>query len=146
MKVLFILVNPFSCSWPLLVIGVDAEWKQGHWMCTMSYHVVGSDAGCIRCLITMGPILGAKLFLPVYLGFFFFCFGLWEPHLCTGPHRIKDTNTLDVIRDDYLFGSSNVQIQHRNINSQEEGSVANKDGSSERGLCNNNKNHQYKYQ
>ena len=27
-------------------------------------------------------------------------------------HRIEDSDTLDIIRDDYLFGSSNVQIQH----------------------------------
>ena len=34
-------------------------------------------------------------------------------------NRIYDIKTLDVVRDDYLFGSSNVQIQHRNINNQE---------------------------
>ena len=27
-------------------------------------------------------------------------------------NRIKDTDTLDVVRDDYLLSSSNVQIQH----------------------------------
>ena len=62
-------------------------------------------------------------------------------------HRIKDTNTLDVVRDDYLFGSSNVQIQHSNINSQQRGLWKELGKRSlERGLSNNNKNHKYKYQ
>ena len=35
--------------------------------------------------------------------------------------RIKDTDTLDVVRDDYVSDSSNVQILHSNIISQERG-------------------------
>ena len=36
-------------------------------------------------------------------------------------HGIKVTDTLNVARDDYLFGSSNVWIQHRNIKNQDKG-------------------------
>ena len=36
-------------------------------------------------------------------------------------HRIKDSDTLDVVRDDYLFGSSNVRIQHSNISTHKRG-------------------------
>ena len=46
---------------------------------------------------------------------------LVEPSFFHWDHGIKDTDTLDVARGDYLFGSSNVQIQHRNIKSQEKG-------------------------
>ena len=38
-------------------------------------------------------------------------------------HGIKDTSTFDVVTDDYLFSSSNVWIQHSNINSQERGPI-----------------------
>ena len=41
-------------------------------MLTMSYHVVGSDAGWMRCLMTMGPTLGAKLLSQVLSQFLTF--------------------------------------------------------------------------
>ena len=53
-----------------------------------------------------------------YLGFLL---SFAETSLVHGAHRIKDTEILDAVRDDYLFGSSNVQVQHRNISSQERG-------------------------
>ena len=111
---------------------MDADWKQGHWMLNASYHVVGSDAGCMRCHTTMDPALGANLLSQV-----FFCFSLLyaETLLIHWAHGIKDTNTLDVVRDDYLFGCSNVQIQQVI-------SIARKEGSGkswERGLCGSGK-------
>ena len=35
-----------------------------------------------------------------------------ETLLVHWAHRIEDTDALDVVKDYYLFGSSNVQIQH----------------------------------
>ena len=29
---------------PWLIVGMGAEWRQGHWMLTASYHVVDGDA------------------------------------------------------------------------------------------------------
>ena len=118
-KVLCVLVNSYCVVGPLLAVEMGAEWKQGHWMHTICYHVVGSDAGCRRCLITVGPTLGPKLLSQVSPHFFLLFFV--ETSLVAWAQRIKDTNTLDVVRDDYLCGSSNVWIQHRNIDSQERG-------------------------
>ena len=66
----------------------------------------------------MGPSLGAKLLSQVLLCFLF---SFVEASFVHWAHGIKDTNTLDVGRDDYLLGSSNMQIQHRNIYSKERG-------------------------
>ena len=79
-------------------------------MLTTSYHVVDSDAGCMRHLTTMGPTLGANLLLQVL-----YCFVLslfTETLLIHWVHGIEDTNALDVVRDYYLFCSLNLQIQH----------------------------------
>ena len=54
---------------------------------------------------------------------FYFCFSFLfvETSLMYWAHGMKDTDTLDIFRDDYLFSSSNIWIQHSNINSQERG-------------------------
>ena len=35
-----------------------------------------------------------------------------DTSLMQWAHGIEDTNALDIVRDYYLFGSSNVQIHH----------------------------------
>ena len=77
-------------------------------MLTMSYHIVGSDAGCMRCLITVNPTLGANSLSQVLFLFLTF---IPRNLLVYWAQGIKDTDTLDAGRGDYLFGSSNVQIQ-----------------------------------
>ena len=96
--------TPGCAVGPWLVTGMGTEWKQGCWMLTASYHVVGSDAGCMRCLTMVGLTLGAY-FLSWVL-FPCFSFSFVETLLVHWAHGIEDSNTLDVVRDDYLFGSA----------------------------------------
>ena len=69
--------------------------------------------------------------------YFIFCFSLLfvETSLMHWAHRIKDADTLDVVRDDYLFGSSDVQIQHSISIARTECSGKRQ----ERGLCGSGK-------
>ena len=80
----------------------------GHWMLTASYLVVSSDALGILSL-------WAPHWMPnCAMGFILFLtFSICGNLACTHwVHGIEDTNALDVVRYYYLFGSSNVRIQH----------------------------------
>ena len=72
---------------PMLLIVMGAEWKQGCWMLPTSYHVVGGDAGCMRCLITMGPTLGVKLLSEIL--FLFLTFVHRNLTCALGPMELK---------------------------------------------------------
>ena len=74
-----------------------------------------------------------------------------ETSLMYWAHGIEDTKSLGAVWDNYLFGSSNVQIQHnqqrylhRFVREPEKGLYGRKN-TEDWGLYNNNKNHKYKY-
>ena len=93
-----------------MVTGMAAVWKQGHWMFTAFYHVVSSDVGYMRCLITMGPILGTTLCHRFCSVSHFLC--SWKTHSCTGPTGLKTLMLFDVIGYYDLYNSMAARIQY----------------------------------
>ena len=55
-----------------LVKGMGAVWEQGHSLLRVSYHVVSSESGYMRCLATVGPI-----WAPTSVTWVFFTFPLY---------------------------------------------------------------------
>ena len=100
-KVQHCLVGSWSCGHVVdhwMVARMGAVCGQDYWMLRTSYHVVSSDSGCMRCLATMGPTMGAN-----------FCHGLCSqfpfsqnPSSCTGPMQLK-TLTLLMLLDIIIY-------------------------------------------
>ena len=61
------------------------------------------------------PSLQPSVFLMLQVFYFCFSLSITETLLVHWARGIKDIDTLDVVRDDYLFGYCNVRIKHSNI-------------------------------
>ena len=66
-----------------IIAGMIAVCEQCYWMLKVSYHVVSSVTGCLRCLATVHPTLGDNFCCGVLFPF------MWKPISCTWPMELK---------------------------------------------------------
>ena len=86
-----------------MVAGIVAVCE---WMLKVSYHVVSSGTGCMRCHATISPLLGTNFCCGHFISFY------KETCLVHWAHRIEDTGALDVDEFYYLFIYLSVRTQY----------------------------------